>query len=118
MTLRGAIPSKKSLYRRAIVNGKPSLVIDPTAKQQMNSLQLQAQGLWKYDPVKHPAVKVRFTTSNPAQDRDGMFTTLADLLQSAGVIVNDNIRHFNGTVTLEPAVICNVGDEEVRIEIG
>ena len=42
-----------------------------------------------------------------------MLTTILDCLREAGVIVNDNIAQFNGTIALLPAVI----DEKERVTI-
>lgn len=38
-----------------------------------------------------------------------MLTTILDCLREAGVIQNDNIAQFNGTITVPPAVF---SDEE------
>jgi hypothetical protein len=124
LRLVGQIPSKKNMYRRVTVRGKPALALSDRAVALMDPHRLQLQSLWKLPPVEHPDVVIKLGISNDASDRDGVLVSLLDLLQPrvisghlvfAGVIQNDNVRRFNGVLTILPADICPPGSEFVEI---
>lgn len=71
----------------------------------IDALTAQAEAQWKHEPVIHPNVMVCFNVSSRRQDRDNMLTTILDCLRKAGVIKDDNIAQFNGTITVHPAVV-------------
>lgn len=60
-------------------------------------------------------MSIQFFTRDRRRDRDNLLTTVLDCLREAGVIANDNIKSFNGSVILLPAVIDKV--ERVKIEV-
>ena len=102
ITLHGHCPSKKNLWKRGKNN---RTYIDAAVKSQIDSLTLQASAQWPDPPVKHPEIDVTFYVRDARPDRDNKLTTLFDCLREAGIIANDNIASFNGTVILRPAVI-------------
>jgi len=57
----------------------------------------------------------QFFTRDRRRDWDNLLTTVLDCLREAGVIVNDNIKSFNGSLILLPAVIDK--NERVKIEV-
>lgn len=113
LVLWGHCPSKKSNYR-VTADG---MISSPETKRQMETLTLQAMLQWSKQkgPVEHPDVTTRFYVETARQDEDGMYVTLMDVLQKAGVIANDNIAHFNGRKIHEPCEFV-VADQE-RVEI-
>lgn len=117
LTLHGHVPSKKNAWQR----GESGVMFIPEQeKEQINALTLQAAYAWSKVllPVDHPDLTVTFYVLAKRQDQDGMYTTILDCLQAAGVIVNDNIAHFNGTKILKPCVmVTDAQDERVEIEI-
>ena len=110
LVLHGHCPGKKNLWKRGR-GGRT--YIDSETKALIDALTLQAQNQWRGEPVTHPDMRVRFYTRDRRRDRDNMLTTILDCLREAGVIVNDNIAQFNGTLSLLPAVI----DENERVTI-
>jgi Holliday junction resolvase RusA-like endonuclease len=60
-------------------------------------------------------MRIQFFARDRRRDRDNLLTTVLDCLREAGVIVNDNIKSFNGSLILLPAVIDRV--ERVKIEV-
>lgn len=113
LNLQGAIPSKKSLYLRRRGGG---LYLDRKVKAQLDSIQAQMQAQWGgRTPAKHAPMQFRFTVTNINQDRDGILTTLLDLMQKAGVIERDSIAQCNGTIIILPACKGEPG-AEIRIE--
>jgi Holliday junction resolvase RusA-like endonuclease len=131
----GHCPSKKNLWAR----GKAGIMFLPEeVKEKIATITTQLMFAWKYSgPVVHPDITIRFYVAedrkslrkdfrNPTKmiecsipkgnrDRDGMFTTLLDCMQAAGILVNDNIQNNNGTVVIEPCGF--VKDEDERVEI-
>ncbi len=119
LVLWGHCPSKKSNYR---VSGSGGLITDPETKAQMEVLTLQAMLQWSRfsldgAPVEHPEVTTTFFVASARQDEDGMYVTLMDVLQKAGVFVNDNIKRFNGRKIHEPCEFVSVADERVEITV-
>lgn len=117
LVLWGHCPSKKSNYRVAESGG---LVTDKETKKQIEALIFQAMLQWSSScpgPVEHPEVTTTFYVSAKRQDEDGMYVTLMDVLQKAGVIVNDNIARFNGRKIHEPCQFVKPEDERVEITI-
>lgn len=116
LVLWGHCPSKKSNYRTA-ESGK--LITDSETKGQMEILTVQAMFQWAAigGPVEHPEVTTTFFVAAKRQDEDGMYVTLMDILQKAGVIVNDNVRRFNGRKIHEPCEFVSVADERVEITV-
>jgi Holliday junction resolvase RusA-like endonuclease len=49
------------------------------------------------------------------RDRDNLLTNVLDCLREAGVIVNDNIKSFNGALIMLQAGVDE--NERVRIEV-
>lgn len=114
MVLHGHCPSKKNGWR--IAGGK--MIIPTEMKAQIEVLTQQAMFAWRYpSPVEHPDVTVRFFVSAAREDEDGMWTTVLDCLQKAGVLMNDNIAHFNGRKVHEPCEFVAEADERVEILI-
>ena len=110
LVLHGFVPCKKNLWKR----GKGGRTyIDSETKALIDALTLQAQNQWIGGPVTHSDMRVRFYTRDRRRDRDNMLTTILDCPREAGVIVNDNIAQFNGTLAILPAVI----DENERVTI-
>lgn len=105
LELRGPVPSKKNLYRRA-QNGR--MFLDHDVKAQIVALTMQARRKWKGPPLIHPEVDVEFFVLNRRSDRDNKLGCLLDVLQDAGVISKDNVAQFNGTMCILPAVVGNV----------
>lgn len=118
MTLWGHCPSKKSQYR---VSGSGRLILDADTRRCMDTLTTQALFQWtaalrpRSGPVEHPEVTTTFYVAYKRQDEDGMTATLMDCLQKSGVIVNDNIAHFNGRKIHEPCEFVELKDERVEI---
>jgi Holliday junction resolvase RusA-like endonuclease len=110
--LHGHCPCKKNLWKRG--KGKRTY-IDSEVKALIDCLTVQATNQWKHEPVKHPWMSFEFFTRDRRRDRDNLLTTVLDCLREAGVIVNDNIKSFNGSLILLPAVIDKV--ERVKIEV-
>ena len=69
---------------------------------------------WKHEPVTHSRMSIQFFARDRRRDRDNLLTTVLDCLREAGVIVNDNIKSFNGALILLPAVI----DKVERVKSG
>lgn len=120
LVLHGHCPGKKNGWRST---GDGKMFIPAEMKSQIGILTTQALFQWaaalssRFGPVEHPDVTVRFFVSAARQDEDGMWTTVLDCLQKAGVIVNDNIKHFNGRKVHEPCVFVAAADERVEILI-
>lgn len=116
LVLWGHCPSKKSNYRTT-AGGK--LITDSATKKQIEELTLQAMFQWAEvgGPVEHPEVTTTFYVAAKRQDEDGMYVTLMDVLQKAGVLVNDNIAHYNGRKIHEPCEFVDVADERVEITV-
>ena len=92
------------------------MILPPEVKRQIEALTLQAMFQWKLGaPIEHPDLTVRFFVHHARRDRDGMFVTVLDCLQAAGVLVNDNLAHNNGRTVLEPCVFVEATDERVEI---
>lgn len=116
MTLYGHCPSKKNCWERREAG---RMILPDEVKQQIKALTMQATFAWKLPgPVEHPELTIRFFVAAKRQDQDGMYTTILDCLQSAGVLVNDNIAHNNGRKVLEPCVAVEAKNERVEILIG
>jgi Holliday junction resolvase RusA-like endonuclease len=109
LVLRGKVPSKKNVWR----HGKGRTYIDRETKALIDALTAQAQSQWNRAPVTHPDMRVQFFVRDKRRDRDNLLTTLLDCLREAGVIVNDNIAQFNGTLVLLPSVI----DQNERVTV-
>lgn len=117
LTLHGHCPSKKSNYRTT-ESGR--LISDPETKAQMESLTLQAMFQWSQAvglPVDHPEVTTTFYVRSGRSDEDGKYVTLMDVLQKAGVMVNDNHSHWNGRKIHESSVFVSDGEEKVEIRL-
>jgi hypothetical protein len=112
ITLRGPIPCKKSLYRRGKSGG---LFLDTKVKAAIDALILQAQWRWHSGPLEHPEITVTFQVLDRRSDRDGKLATVLDVLQKAGVILNDNIAHCNGRIVIEPAIVGDTEGSIIRI---
>lgn len=114
LILRGPCPAKKNLWRRS----RTGMFIDATVRSQIDSLTIQARAQWgKQAPVESPEMSFRFYVSAARRDQDGMYTTVLDCLQEAGVLVNDNIKRNNGRKVLEPCQFVSAGKERVDVEI-
>lgn len=115
LVLHGHCPSKKNLWTPNATGG---FRLMPEVKDQIEVLTTQALFHWKQTgPVEHPDITVTFFVHHARRDRDGMFVTILDCLQEAGVLVNDNLKWNNGRTILEPCVFVEPKDERVEILI-
>jgi Holliday junction resolvase RusA-like endonuclease len=114
MVLRGPCPAKKNLWKTAR-NGRRFL--DDTVRAQIDSLTIQARSQWNRAPVESPELRITFYVAAARKDQDGIYTTVLDCLQEAGVLINDNIRRNNGRKVLEPCQFVSAGKERVEIEV-
>jgi hypothetical protein len=91
------------------------MYIDKAVKAQIDALILQAKLQWRRIPLENPDMDVEFFVLDRRSDRDNKLGCVLDVLQEAGVLKNDNVAHFNGTLVIHPAVIGNV--EGVVIDV-
>lgn len=106
LTLRGPVPNKKNLWQPRKGGG---MFLDQDVKSKIEWLTLQARQQWNRPAVEHPDMDVEFFVLDGRSDRDNKLGCILDVLQDAGVLVNDNVSRFNGTLVIHPAV---VGDKE------
>lgn len=79
---------------------------DPQTTADIRALVLLTRVQWRgREPLEHPHMAVTFYVRDKRADRDNKLTCLLDVLQEAGVIVNDNIKRFNGRLVIEPAIV-------------
>jgi len=102
----GAVPSKKNLLRV----GKHGVYRDKAVSTAIEALEWstrikcqQANGGRVLTLPDHASLRFTFYCSDGKSDRDNKLTTILDVLQTAGVIQQDNIAHFNGRLILEPS---------------
>jgi hypothetical protein len=115
LTLHGHCPSKKNLWSPTASGGFRLL---PEVKAKIDALTTQALFAWGLrGPVEHPELTIQFYVNHKNRDRDGMFTTILDCLQAAGVLVNDNLAHNNSRTVLEPAEFVSSSEERVDIRV-
>lgn len=80
------------------------MFIEPKTRQIIQQMELQVRGDVRDLKLEHPSVEWSFTYTNAHVDKDGIITTVLDILQKYGVILNDNIAHYNGRQVINPAV--------------
>jgi Holliday junction resolvase RusA-like endonuclease len=105
-TLYGITKSKKNTYTPKRTGG---MYKNTELQAELDNLEAQVPGDVRDLRLEHPDVLVEFSSRSKRRDRDGLLTTVLDVLVKCGVFQNDDIAHFNGTVTLLPA---KVGQED------
>lgn len=120
LDIRCPVPSKKNLLRptgtRERSVRRTPLVYKKGVREQMTAIEGYIMLGWSKRKgskaaLVHPDVTVEMFVSDVLQDRDGIWTTILDCMKKAGVIVDDSIKYFNGTVSQVPAV---TGQPEFR----
>jgi len=118
LKLRGDTPSKKNRLRPRKGPGKGKMY-DPAVKAVMDGLHWQVKAQWgDRPPVRHPALQF-WIYAVERKDRDGIVTTLLDVLKTAGVLVDDSIKECNGLLLIHPALPSEVGGSQgavIRID--
>lgn len=112
LDLQGEVPSKKNLNRY----GKHGVYRVKPVQQAIEALELQARMQWRAagmdGAVEHPELQFSLVFAKFSKDRDNAVTTILDVLQAAGVLVDDNANRCNGVMTVHPA---KRGDPSSRI---
>lgn len=110
LTLTGNVPSKKNANKsRVIYSEKAGKHIATSfrlkeVQDELKSLVQQVQLQWRgRRPVVHPDITTEFTFPNFGKDEDNAKTAIMDVLQEAGVLVNDNANWNNGW-KIEPPI--------------
>lgn len=94
--------SKKN--RKAPNNNGRGLHIEPRTRLLMDRMELQVPADARDRMLDNPTAEWFVTYTNASVDVDGIITTVLDILQKYGVIVNDNIAHFGNRQVIHPAV--------------
>ena len=105
MTLWGITKSKKNSYTPT----RGGMFKNSALKAELDSLEQQVPGDMRDLNLEHPDITFQFHSRSSRRDKDGLMTTVLDVLKRCGVIVDDNISHCDGTLTILPSVI---GDED------
>lgn len=93
--------SKKN--RKAPTANGRGIFIEPKTRAAIERMELQVPH-WARDlKLENPEVEWYIRYTNGHVDVDGIITTVLDILQKYGVIVNDNITHFGNRQTIHPA---------------
>lgn len=111
--LLGHVPSKKNLWKPR--RGGGIVLQDEQARAEIDALIIQASALGQKNYLESPDMRVTFYVRDRRGDRDNKLSTLLDVLQHGGILFDDNIKWFNGTVTLMPAIVDK--NERTVIEI-
>jgi hypothetical protein len=115
IVLYGDLPAKKN--RIKAVRGRGGHYDKETAAT-IENLILQARAAWgSHAPVRDPALRIKMWIANNRKDRDGILTTLLDVLVQARVLHDDAVLLCNGIITLLPATLCKKQDERAEIDI-
>ncbi len=121
LTLQGPVPNKKNLWRPRKGGG---MFLDEDVKSKITALTVQARRQWRRPPLEHPDMDVEFFVLDGRSDRDNKLGCLLDVLQDAGVIKNDNVTNFNGTLVIHPAivgrqegVIVDISEKQATLEV-
>lgn len=101
ITLLGAVIGKKN---RLTVNRGGRFTYGGGTHEAMDRLGIQIPPDVRDLQLKHPDLDVTFAVTDGKKDRDNSLTTIIDLLVRYGVIAQDNIAQFNGTITVHPAI--------------
>ncbi len=115
IALLGHMPAKKNNWTPRKGGG---IFLDKASQAEINGLIIQATSIarnWGVHKLEHPRLRITFYVRDRRGDRDNKLSTLLDVLQKAGIIANDNVRRFNGEVTLMPAVVDK--NEKTVVEI-
>lgn len=102
ITFLGVVPGKKN-RKAPCANGR-GLFLEKNTRLALERLELQVPSHVRGLALEHPDLEIHITYDDAHRDRDGILTTILDILQKYRVIQNDNIAHFNGNVTIPPAV--------------
>jgi len=98
LELYGKIPTVKDSYLPVMRKGKPALTKDRKLTAKLNYILEQIPREYWDLRLKHPEIIMqRFAPpENQRRDRDGMLTTILDLLVRAGILVDDSDLYNNG----------------------
>jgi Holliday junction resolvase RusA-like endonuclease len=100
IVLTGYIPSKKNRY----LPMKGKLVKTRELRQLLESLEEQIPESVRGLKLRHPQMELSLAVpkGRTRMDRDGILTTILDVLKNTGVIQDDSIAAFNGEIVLHP----------------
>lgn len=119
----GKVPNVKDRYRLGYSGGKMRMFKDRQLAALLDSLAVQIPAELRNLHLKHPDLDVTFIVpmdnarDRPSRsDRDGMLTTILDILVRMGVIRDDSISVFNGTIILRPAQVGKDYKTIIRIQ--
>src|SRR6266568_4422907 len=109
LEIYGNIPTVKDSYLPVMRKGKPALTKDRKLTAKLNYILEQIpREVWD-TKLKHPTITMQryAPEQNQRRDRDGMLTTLLDLLVRAGVLEDDSDLYNNGAWHILPTQIAD-----------
>jgi hypothetical protein len=101
ITLSGKVRVKKNAYTPR-KDGK-GFYKGSKLKGELDALAIQIPSWARDKQLRHPNITFQFHLPSGNSDRDGMVTTLLDVMVSFGIIHNDSVASCNGTITIPPA---------------
>lgn len=116
--IRGELPSKKN--DRQIRRWGNRVGIGNSAEKEalMGALAWQVRAQWgSRKPLQHPRISFQLQVKHRRKDRDNLVTTILDVLVNTGVLVNDNIAHANGELTILPAIVDPKAEEGCEVTL-
>jgi len=84
--------------------------MEPQTRVMLQRMEMQVPGSVRDLKLDNPEVEWFITYTNGHVDVDGVMTTVLDILQKYGVIINDNLVHFGGRQTIHEA---QRGEEDI-----